>query len=200
MTAPRYYPLIPGAEFPGDWFKGRIPRNIVVGENTVIDSSFSFQHFYSKRDAGLRVGRDVTFWRTQLAVEERGEMRVGDHCYLANALLICAERLSVGARVMIAGGVTVADTDFHPLPPAERLADAVAVSTAGKPGHRPPIETAPVSIGDDVWIGFNATILKGVTIGAGAVVEPGSLVLADVEAGARVGGNPARVLEAGAGP
>jgi len=191
VSAPRYYKVVPGAELPGDWFKGRVPENIVAGENTVIDSSFSFQHFYSTREVGLRVGRDVTLWRTQLAVEEKGEMRIGDQCYIANALLICAKRIEIGARAMIAGGVTIADTDFHPLPAGERLADAVAVSTAGEPGHRPPIKTAPVVIGDDVWIGFNATVLKGVTIGAGAVVEPGSLVLADVPAGIRVGGNPA---------
>jgi acetyltransferase-like isoleucine patch superfamily enzyme len=48
-------------------------------------------------------------------------------------------------------------------------------------------------VGDDVWIGWNATILKGVTIGAGAVVEPGAVVTRDVPPGAIVGGNPARV-------
>jgi maltose O-acetyltransferase len=49
-----------------------------------------------------------------------------------------------------------------------------------------------VVIGDDVWIGFNAVVLKGVTVGDGAVIDPGSVVIHDVAAGATVAGNPAR--------
>jgi maltose O-acetyltransferase len=52
----------------------------------------------------------------------------------------------------------------------------------------------PVVIEDDVWIGPQAVILKGVTIGAGAFVEPGSVVSTDVPRRARVLGNPARVV------
>jgi maltose O-acetyltransferase len=51
-------------------------------------------------------------------------------------------------------------------------------------------------IGDDVWIGFNATILKGVTVGDGAVICAGAVVVRDVPPGATVEGNPARVVEA----
>ena len=52
----------------------------------------------------------------------------------------------------------------------------------------------PTKIGRDVWIGANAVILGGVTIGDGAVVAAGAVVTKDVEAGAIVGGNPARLL------
>ncbi|HEX9504851.1 MAG TPA: hypothetical protein VGA62_02480, partial [Acidimicrobiia bacterium] len=60
--------------------------------------------------------------------------------------------------------------------------------------ERPPIPRKPVVIDDDVWIGPNAAILKGVRVGAGAFVEPGALVTEDVPAGARVLGNPAKVV------
>jgi acetyltransferase-like isoleucine patch superfamily enzyme len=53
----------------------------------------------------------------------------------------------------------------------------------------------PIKIGDDVWIGFNSTILSGVTIGQGAVVAAGSVVTRDVPPYAIVGGNPARLLK-----
>jgi acetyltransferase-like isoleucine patch superfamily enzyme len=96
---------------------------------------------------------------------------------------------------MIAGGVTIADSDFHPIGPAVRLADTVALSPVGDRRHRPPVETRPVVIGNDVWIGYNATILKGVQVGDGAVVEPGALVIRDVPPGAHVAGNPARPVE-----
>ena len=98
--------------------------------------------------------------------------------------------------MFIAGGVTIVDTDFHPIDPAMRLLDTIAVSGAGDKSRRPSFATGPVSIGDDVWIGFNATILKGVNIGNGSVVEPGAVVLRDVRPGSRVSGNPATVQQA----
>jgi len=52
-----------------------------------------------------------------------------------------------------------------------------------------------VVIEDDVWIGYNATILKGVRVGAGAMIAPGSLVHQDVLPGVEVAGNPARVVK-----
>jgi len=189
-----FYKLEPGAQLEGDWFAGRIPTNVVAGEETAIDSSFCFKHYYSKMDVGLRVGRCTTIWRASLAADEDGVIEIGDYCYIANASLVCSEHIAIGSRVMIAGGVTIADSDFHPLAPAARLADTVALSPVGDRARRPRIETRPVRIEDDVWIGYNATILKGVTIGAGALVGPGALVLRDVPPGAEVAGNPAVIV------
>ena len=78
--------------------------------------------------------------------------------------------------------------------PAERIADAVACSPLGKGRPRPEIPKRPVIIENDVWIGPNATILKGVRIGAGAWIEAGSLVTRDVPPNVVVFGNPARVI------
>lgn len=189
-----FHPLTPGAELPGDWFRGRVPANVSAGEGTVIDSSFCFKHFYSAREIGLRVGAGTTIWRASLAADERAVIEIGDHCYIANASLVCSELIRIGSRVLIAGGVTVADSDFHPLGPAARLADTVALSPVGDRRRRPAVETRPVVIEDDVWIGYNATVLKGVRVGAGAVIAPGAVVVRDVPAGAEVAGNPARVV------
>jgi len=192
VVPPRFHALTPGAVLAGDWFAGRIPSNIVVGENCVVDSSFCFKHYYATGPVGLRLGSDVTLWRTAISVEENGTIGIGNGCYIANAALVCSERITIGSHVLIAGGVTIADSDFHPLEPAARLADTVALSPRGDRKRRPPIEARPVVIGDDVWIGWNATILKGIHVGAGAVIEPGSVVTRDVAPGARVAGNPAK--------
>jgi acetyltransferase-like isoleucine patch superfamily enzyme len=194
-SAPLFHPLIPGVALPGDWYHGPVPANIEVGEGTVVDSSFCFKHFFAVGHVGLRVGRGVTLWRTSLAAEENGVIEIGDYCYLANASLACTERITIGSHVVVAGGVTIVDSDFHPLSPAGRLADTVALSTRGDRTRRPAVDVRPVVVEDDVWIGYNATILKGVTIGAGAVVAPGAVVVRDVAPGAHVAGNPARPVE-----
>jgi acetyltransferase-like isoleucine patch superfamily enzyme len=194
LAAPQFHPLVPGAEIRWDWYPGRIPLNIECGENSVIDSSFCFKHYYATGPIGLRVGRNVTLWRTSLAAQAEGLIEIGDDCYLANASLVCAVRITVGARVLVAGGVTIADSDFHPLEPLARIADAIALSPLGDRRRRPPVEARPVVIGDDVWIGYNATILKGVRVGDGAVIAPGAVVTRDVPPCVEVEGNPARLV------
>lgn len=198
MNQPLFYPLVPDTTLPGDWYAGRIPANIVVGTGCVIDSSFCFKHYVAAGPVGLRLGRNVTIWRAALAAAAAATITIGDDSYIANAVLVCTEAITLGARVLVAGGVTIADSDFHPLSPALRVADTIATSPVGNLARRPPLDVRPVWIDDDVWIGFNATILKGVRIGAGAVVAPGALVTRDVPPGVTVAGNPARVVDADA--
>lgn len=200
MSSDHLHPLIPGRPLPGDWFAGPIPANIQVGDDVLVDSSFCFKHFYSRQTCGLKVGRRTTIWRTSLATEPSGFIEIGEESYLANASLVCMERIVIGSRVMISGGATLADSDFHPIEPALRLADSVALSPVGDRRRRPAILAAPVFVEDDVWIGFNAVILKGVRIGQGACVQAGAVVLRDVPAGSTVAGNPAQLVEQGAGP
>ncbi len=192
---PILHPLVPGARIDGDWFNGTIPANIVAGENTLIDSTACFREYRAKGSVGLRTGRNVTFYRTSIGPKDDALIEIGNDTWIANASLVCNVRIRIGERVFIAGGVTIADSDFHPLTPAARLIDTIAISLAGDPARRPPIEAFPIEIGDDVWIGYNATILKGVVVGAGAVIAPCSVVTSDVPAGCTVAGNPARVVE-----
>ena len=187
------HPLVPGTKLKGDWFDWQIPDNIEVGEGSLIDSAFCFKHYFATGRLGMRVGKNVTFWRTSLAVDKTGFIEIGDYCYIANASLVSSSRITIGSHVMIAGGVTIADSDFHPLGPAARVADSIALSPVGDRTRRPRIEARPVVIGDEVWIGYNATILKGVCIGDGAVIAPGAVVIRDVAADSVVAGNPARL-------
>ena len=88
----------------------------------------------------------------------------------------CFDRIIIGKRVVISEGVTIRDADNHII-------------------HREGYQaTAPITIHDHVWIGVNATILKGVTIGEGAIVAAGAVVTKDVPPRSIVGGVPAKVL------
>jgi len=107
---------------------------------------------------------------------------VGDDCGATGAVLVADERIEVGNRVLFGANVVVTDTDFHPL-------DAEARRRAPQDGAH-----APVIIEDDVFVGTQALILKGVRIGRGAVIGAGAVVTRAVPAGAVVAGNPARVV------
>jgi acetyltransferase-like isoleucine patch superfamily enzyme len=179
---------------PGRWEDGTLPANVRVGPDSVLTGALAFKRFRSRRDPALVVGHHCTMDGVHFALGEEGRVEIGSYCYFTNAVLLCELELRVGNYVVIGWNATLADTDFHPLAPAERIADAVACSPLGKGRPRPPVERRPVVIGDDVWIGPNATVLKGVRVGAGAWVEAGALVTRDVPPRARVAGNPARVV------
>jgi len=186
-----FHKLVPGQKIPGDWFDRAIPQNIDVGDNCKINSAHSFINYFSTLPTGMTVGEGCVFYQTSFAVEEKGYLKIGSECYIANASLVVSEKIEIGNRVFIAGGVTIVDSNFHPLDPAQRLLDIQAISPGGDRSKRPPITSHPVLIEDDVWIGYNATIMSGVTIGKGAVIQPGAVVLKSVEPYQTVAGNPA---------
>jgi len=188
-----FQPLVPGVRLKDDWCNFPIPMNMEVGENTVIDSSSTFKKFFSKKPLGLKLGKNITLQSSSLATELEGYIEIGDYSYISGAAIIACEKVIIGKYVYMAGGVTIVDSDFHPLDPGPRLEDTIIISTVGKKMQRPKFAIAPVIIEDDVWIGYNATILKGVTIGQGAIIQPGTVVLRDVPPGAVVSGNPAQI-------
>jgi acetyltransferase-like isoleucine patch superfamily enzyme len=179
---------------PGRWTEGVLPPNARVGVNSLITGDYAFKRFRSRHDPALQIGSHCMMDGVHFAIGEDGRVEVGDYCYFTNAVLLCELQLIIGSYVVIGWNATISDTDFHPIEPAMRILDAVACSPLGKGTRRPQILRRAVVIEDDVWIGPNATILKGVRIGAGAFIEAGSLVVHDIPPRARVLGNPAQVI------
>lgn len=117
---------------------------------------------------------------------ERPVLSIGDGTFIGHGTSFAiADGVRVGRHCLLAGGVTIRDFDGHPLD-AERRRRMEPTPADG---------VAPVTIGDDVWIGKNATILKGVAIGDRAVVAMQAVVTTDVPADSVVAGNPARVVK-----
>lgn len=110
------------------------------------------------------------------------ELIIGDDCGLTGAVVVAETRVTIGDRVLIGGNAQIVDTDFHPLEAESRRRDINAGNTR------------PITIGDDVFIGMNSIILKGVTVGDGSVIGAGSVVSQDVPPQTIVAGNPARVV------
>lgn len=109
-------------------------------------------------------------------------LEIGDDFSMTGGSIVAAECITIGDCVAVGANTTIIDTDFHPLDPQERRL------------HPQGAKTAPVVIEDNVFIGMNCLILKGVTIGRGSVVGAGSVVTKDVPAGMIVAGNPACVI------
>lgn len=179
---------------PGRWADGALPPNVELGVGSLVSGEHAFKRFRSREAGALVVGAQCTMDGVHFAIEAGGRVRIGDYCYFTNALLLCELEIRIGSYVMMGWNSSIADSDFHPIAPAERIADAIACSPLGQGRPRPPIARRAVIIEDHVWIGPNATILKGVRIGAGAFIEPGALVTRDVPARARVLGNPAQIV------
>lgn len=181
------------AELTGAWDWSRLPANVCVGRDCYLERLQSYERFRSRRDPGLVIGdRCRIYTWTTFNVEPDGLVVIGDDCILVGAVFMCAQRIDIGAGVVISYGVTIADSDFHPIDPDLRRQDAIANAPGGDRSGRPLVASEPVSIEAGAWIGIGAIVLKGVTIGAGARVGAGAVVTRDVAAGSRVEGNPAR--------
>jgi len=114
--------------------------------------------------------------QSHLIVQGGAELRIGADVYIGfGAAISCHERITIGEGTRIGAYAAIMDTDFH-----------VAGDTRSTP---PP---GPVHIGRDVRIGVDVVVLRGTTVGDGAVIEPGSVVWGTIPAGARVAGIPRR--------
>lgn len=144
--------------------------------------------------ASLRIGRNCQFrsavWSNVAglnrpclfsALTSRACLEVGEGCGFSGTVIECADSVVLGRSVMCGANVTIADTDSHAIHWLERAKDG-------------PAKTAPVRIGDNVWLGMNVLVLKGVEIGAGTVVGAGSVVTRSLPARVIAAGQPARVI------
>lgn len=181
----------------GDWWPAPIPSNVEFGEGFYCESAQIFRRLQSTKPRAVVLGKHVSCYAgCSFAIGLNGRCTIGDFTLLNGALIMAEEKIEIGSYCLISWNVGIADSDFHPLEPAQRVIDAQALAPFFK--NRPPrpaLATAPVKIGDNVWIGMNAVILKGVTIGENSVVAAGSVVTKDVEPNVVVAGNPAAVMK-----
>jgi acetyltransferase-like isoleucine patch superfamily enzyme len=111
-------------------------------------------------------------------------LRIGNDVGISGAILNARDSISIGDRCMLGANCGLFSSDHHPLRPRDR-----------HDRKQEAVKAAPVTLENDVWIGANAVILKGVTIGAASVVGAGSVVTKSVPPGVVVAGNPARIVK-----
>jgi len=118
----------------------------------------------------------LTTWQAGARLE------IGADFAMTGGAVCAAVSIRIGDRVTVGANSIITDTDFHPVEVAQRVLQPAAGTAR------------PVVIEDDVFIGMNSLVLKGVTLGRGSVVGAGSVVTRDAPPGAIVAGNPARVI------
>jgi acetyltransferase-like isoleucine patch superfamily enzyme len=113
---------------------------------------------------------------------EESSLEVGANFAMTGGAVCASKKIIIGNNVAVGANSLIVDTDFHPIIPEDRRLNP----NEGK--------TAEIIIEDDVFIGMNCLILKGVTIGRGSLVGAGSVVTKKVPPGIIVAGNPAQTI------
>ena len=156
-------------------------------------NSFVASHKLVRAGGGsISIGANSYFAGTMRFDRPDASLEVGDDSFVGASLFVSADAIRIGSHVQISWGVTVVDHNSHSLDWCRRKGEA----TAWLSGHKDwtDVAIAPVTIEDYVWIGFGATVLKGVKISEGAIVAANSVVTRDVPPYTVVAGNPAVVI------
>lgn len=166
-------------------------KGVVTGNNIILKGKPVILRF----TGAIRIGNNVTLrshdygyhtsiyapTRLMTDTSENAIIEIGDDTRINGASIHATEKIIIGKNCLIASNVTILDSDGHGVFMSERtLSNPVSL---------------PVLIEDNVWIGMNSIILKGVTIGKNSIIGAGSVVTKSVPANCIAAGNPARVVK-----
>jgi len=155
-------------------------------------SKISHRRITVKRGCTVSIGAQSLVEGSIIFDRENATVSIGDRTYIGNSMLVCSNSIIFGDDILMAWGCTIVDHNSHSIHWEERKNDVVNWINGRKEWEN--IGYAPVVIGNKVWVGFNVIILKGVTIGEGAVIAAGSVVTKDVPPYTVTAGNPAKVV------
>lgn len=186
----------PDRSLPWDWYGGTVPANVDLAEGAYVETSYAFREMRSRLPHAVQLGRGAqVYLAVMFDMGPDARVGFGDYASMTGGRLICDGSISIGAYSLISWNVIIMDTYRLPWDPALRrqVLQSVGRSAERVIAHAdaPP---RPVTIGENVWIGFDACVLPGVTIGHGAIVGAKSVVVEDVEPFTVVAGNPAKRL------
>jgi len=188
--------MTPDRKLPWDWYPGTIPENAIIDETAWLETSFSFLFFRSMAPTGLRLGRgSSTYIGTMFDVGPAGQVSVGNYTLVNGARIICDAEIKIGDYGLISWNVVLMDNYRLSEDVGARRRELEAVSRRAPRILEGSSRPRPIRIGSNVWIGFDACVLPGVTIGDGAIVGARSVVFEDVPPFTVVAGNPARVIK-----
>jgi acetyltransferase-like isoleucine patch superfamily enzyme len=173
------------------YIKLRFP-NLIMGKNSLIFGKLllSIDH-----ESDVRLGDNIIFRSAtkynfiginkpvSIAVNKNAELSIGDNCGFSGTSIYVSQKLVIGKYCNFGGNTAIWDTDFHPLEFKARRFHEVSKNIS-----------SPIVIGDDVFVGANSIILKGVKIGERTIIGAGSVVTKNIPADEIWAGNPAKFI------
>lgn len=157
--------------------------------------------------ARIRIGdNSIIYESNRCEAYGDGVIEIGENCILGGAKIVSRNHVQIGARLLCSWNVFIQDFDPHPVDASERAEEVLAMVSNFEPRLQCQLNrrrqepktfsTAPITIGDDVWIGAGATILKGADVGNGCIVGAGAVVTSGkYPDNSILVGNPARVVK-----
>lgn len=181
--------------------KSKLKKYAVI-DSTTIDRGIKIRLDNPTQKTYIQIGCDNIVSGYFIFESSAGMVTIGNHTYIGGGTFICRSSIDIGNNVTIAWGGTFYDHDSHSLDYMKRRMDIDDELNDIRAGHNfienkdwNVVNSKPIKICDDAWIGMNVIILKGVTIGEGAIVGAGSVVTKDVPAWSVAAGNPAKVVK-----
>ena len=183
-------------------------NTIVLGENLHISfpKSSNLQNLNlqvrnpQKDKVYLQIGENSVVSGNFIFEIESGKITIGNRTFIGGGTFVCIDSIEIGDDVMFSWGCTIVDNNSHSHIWTERQHDVrdwkkgIDEQKLGFYKDWKNVKHKKIVIKNKAWIGFNAIILKGVTIGEGAIVGAGSVVTKDVPDWTIVAGNPAQII------
>jgi acetyltransferase-like isoleucine patch superfamily enzyme len=178
-----------------DWHPGVIPDNVEVDDAAYIETTYSFLLFRSEMARAVVLGRGASVYLgSMFDVGRQGRVTVGECALVNGARIVCDSEINIGDYCLISWNVVLMDSYRVPFDRRARRRELEKVPAGRLQLAGADVPARPISIGNNVWIGFDVCVLPGVTIGEASVVGAKSVVTEDVPPCSLVAGNPARVI------
>jgi acetyltransferase-like isoleucine patch superfamily enzyme len=164
------------------YYKVRYRQIFTTGNHISIQRNFAIVEFKGKSTRLMITLKGNNTISANVIFQGSGELSIGKRSFIGhNSVIGVNDRITIGEDVMISQAVSIRDTDHR--------FDKINI-----PMSKQGIVTSPITISNDVWVGYGAVITKGVKIGEGAIVAANAVVTKDVAPYSIVGGVPAQII------
>ncbi len=165
------------------------PDNVDIDNDAVIIN-------HRKNPNYIQIGNRSWVRGELLVYKHGGNILIGDDCLIgSNSKIWSSINIKIGNRVLISHNVNIHDNISHPLDAEERHRDFLYIKKNKQLRESVNIREQEIVIENDVWVGFNSTILKGVKIGEGSIIGANTVITKNIPPFSVVIGNPAKIIK-----